>query len=454
MKKSLSPRLEKLEKEFLENGGEWKSVTICKLFRKIKTKTIPYKARDLENKHDELFSLPALTAGVENQGLAYYVPRNNATILKNVISVSANGANTGVMFYQPYEFTVLQDSYAIEFKDKILTDKEYLFLLSALQKSIRFRFDWSNKAGWERIKNEKIELPFLNGNINFSYMEKFIEELEAERIEELEAERIEELEAYLIATGLKDYKLTMEDQKILDDFEKMSDNSLDKTRQDKTRQDKTRQDKTRQDKTRQDKTRQDKTRQDKTRQDKTRQDKTRQDKTRQDKIRLGNIFNIESPKKKFNANSIKFDGEYPYVARGETNNGIKGYITEEIDYLNNGNTISFGQDTATMFYQKTPYFTGDKIKILSPKIHSLDSDIALYYITATKKTLSTFSWGSTSYNVNNLENIIIELPIEDNKIDITFMKKFIKVVKKLIIKDVVIWADKKIEATKKVALQN
>ena len=177
------------------------------MFRKVKTKTIPYKARDLENKHDELFSLPALTAGVENQGLAYYVPRNNATILKNVISVSANGANTGVMFYQPYEFTVLQDSYAIEFKDKILTDKEYLFLLSALQKSIRFRFDWSNKAGWERIKNEKIELPFLKDKINFSYMEKFIEELEA----------------YLMATGLKDYKLTKEDQKILDDFEKMSD---------------------------------------------------------------------------------------------------------------------------------------------------------------------------------------------------------------------------------------
>lgn len=180
------------------------------MFRKVKTKTIPYKARDLENKHDELFSLPALTAGVENQGLAYYVPRNNATILKNVISVSANGANTGVMFYQPYEFTVLQDSYAIEFKDKILTDKEYLFLLSALQKSIRFRFDWSNKARWERIKNEKIELPFLKDKINFSYMEKFIEELEA----------------YLMATGLKDYKLTKEDQKILDDFEKMSDNSL------------------------------------------------------------------------------------------------------------------------------------------------------------------------------------------------------------------------------------
>ena len=118
--KIVSPRLEKLEKEFLESGGEWKDFSICKLFRKVKTKALPYKAGDLKNKNDEVYSLPALTAGLENQGLAYYVPKENATILKNVISVSANGANTGVMFYQPNEFTVLQDSYAIEYKDRNL----------------------------------------------------------------------------------------------------------------------------------------------------------------------------------------------------------------------------------------------------------------------------------------------------------------------------------------------
>lgn len=202
--KIVSPRLEKLEKVFLESGGKWKNFAICELFKKVKTKSLPYKAGDLKNKYDNVYSLPALTAGIENQGLAYYVPRDNATVLKNVISVSANGANTGVMFYQPDEFTVLQDSYAIEYKDKILNSREYLFILSALQKTIRFRFDWSNKAGWEKIKNEEILLPFLNGEIYFSYMEKYIEELEAIRIQELEA--------YLVATGLKNYHLTKYDE--------------------------------------------------------------------------------------------------------------------------------------------------------------------------------------------------------------------------------------------------
>ena len=52
--------------------------------------------------------LPALTAGIQNQGLNNYVPRDNATILKNVISISANGANTGATFYQSKEFQELQ----------------------------------------------------------------------------------------------------------------------------------------------------------------------------------------------------------------------------------------------------------------------------------------------------------------------------------------------------------
>lgn len=171
-------------------------------------------------------------------------------------------------------------------------------------------------------------------------------------------------------------------------------------------------------------------------------------------FKVGELFNILSSKKKFNANSVKFGGDYPYVARGEFNNGIRGYITEDEKYLNSQKTISFGQDTATMFYQEMPYFTGDKIKVFNLKEKNLDKYNAHYLITSIKKTLDTFSWGSTSYSVENLENININLPFKDDKIDYDFMEQFIKVIQKLVIKDVVLWADKKIEATKKVALQN
>lgn len=133
-----SSAFENAEKKFLESGGKFEEFEIQELFEKIKTNNLKYSAYDLKGKFDEEYNLPALTAGVENQGLAYFVPRKNATILKNVISVSANGANTGVMFYQPKDFTVLQDSYAIRFKHKELTSLESLYFVSALQRSIQF----------------------------------------------------------------------------------------------------------------------------------------------------------------------------------------------------------------------------------------------------------------------------------------------------------------------------
>ena len=108
--------------------------------------------------------MPALTAGIQNQGLNNYVPKNNATILKNVISISANGKNTGATFYQNKEFTILQDAYAIRWKDKndILNDCHYLFLAGTISKAIYGNYEWTNKAGWERIKTDKIFLPITS----------------------------------------------------------------------------------------------------------------------------------------------------------------------------------------------------------------------------------------------------------------------------------------------------
>ena len=85
-------------------------------------------------------------------------------------------------------------------------------------------------------------------------------------------------------------------------------------------------------------------------------------------FRIGDLFEIKTPKKRFDANKVTVleVGDYPYVVRTALNNGIRGYIEEDIQFLNEGNTISFGQDTATVFYQDKPYFTGDKIKVLKP----------------------------------------------------------------------------------------
>jgi hypothetical protein len=138
------------------------------------------------------------------------------------------------------------------------------------------------------------------------------------------------------------------------------------------------------------------------------------------------LFEVLTTKKKFNAADVEFGGKYRYIARGESNNGIRGYITEDEQYLNEANTISFGQDTATLFYQSEPYFTGDKIKVFRPKKYiQFNREIAQIFISALKKAFSTFSWGSSSYNVSVLNSTKIQLPIKNGEINFSFMEKFI-----------------------------
>lgn len=127
---------------------------------------------------------------------------------------------------------------------------------------------------------------------------------------------------------------------------------------------------------------------------------------------VGEVFDIYSPKKRFNANAVHFGGKYPYVARGSANNGIRGYITEDEKYLSPARSLSFGQDTATVFYQPNAYFTGDKIKVMVLKGHELDKEIAQYFVTVISKSFSAFSWGSSSFNEKILKATKILLPVK------------------------------------------
>ncbi|MBY7704359.1 restriction endonuclease subunit S [Vibrio harveyi] len=78
-------------------------------------------------------NLPATTAVVSNNQIGKYIDSTNATILSNVFSATANGF--GKAFYQPREFTVLQDSYAFTFKDKNVEIKKcYAFILGCLNR--------------------------------------------------------------------------------------------------------------------------------------------------------------------------------------------------------------------------------------------------------------------------------------------------------------------------------
>ena len=353
------------------------------LFDKIKIKSLKYKTSELPSEAKDNFTLPALTAGIQNQGLNNFVPKEKATILKNVISISANGANTGATFYQSKDFTILQDAYAINwiYSDRKLSHNQYRYLTTSVSKTIFQHYEWTNKAGWQKIKNDFISLPTKNNQPDFDFMENFISQIENERIQKLQN--------YLEVTGLQNYNLTEKEKEVLKTFEN--------------------------------------------------------DEVEWGEFRIGELFEINSYKKRFDANKVVISEiGNPYVVRTALNNGVRGYIDEDVKYLNSENTISFGQDTATIFYQDKPYFTGDKIKILKSKDNKFNKKNALFYISTMSKSFSSFSWGGSSFNVKIIANQIISLPNKNNKPNFEMMETLISAIQKQIIQDVVLYVDDKL----------
>ena len=373
------------------------------MFEKIKTKKLPYKTSDLPSHPSTYYDLPALTAGIENQGLNNYVPRSNATVLKNVISISANGANTGVTFYQNSEFTVLQDAYAIKwiFNNNSLSDNQFLFLTSTIRKAIYGNYDWSNKAGWEKIKNDKILLPITqNGEIDFKFMESFVAELEAERVAELEA--------YLAAASLKDYELTAAELSALSKFENYN----------------------------------------------------------WGEFRIGDLFEKLSAKflgkgDKFKAVSKIKTTEFfvPIVYCKFGDNGIM-YWAKKNDFETYKNVISIvynGAIAAGKVYAQ-PHETGILAEsyFIKFKNREIDFKVNLFFQCVLEKVLyPKYSRDYLATWDNKVENDVISLPITDNgEIDFEFMNNFIKAIEKLVIKDVVLYTDNKIKATKSIVSSN
>lgn len=163
-------------KELLEKK-EWKQYKMGDLFDRVNTKKLPYKAKELPSSQIGEYTLPCLTSSFMNQGLNYYVPKENATILKNVISIPSN-SDVYRAYYQSNDFTVLSDAYAIKWKnenDKI-SGNQYLFLVCCINKFTDLPiYSYKNKlGGWNVVKNKKILLPVKDGKIDFDFMDKVI----------------------------------------------------------------------------------------------------------------------------------------------------------------------------------------------------------------------------------------------------------------------------------------
>ena len=262
------------------------------------------------------------------------------------------------------------------------------FLVACIHKSSHAgQFDYSRNFYASDADELNIQLPTIRQNGVAQIAFDFMEAF----IATLKAERLATLKAYLTVTGLTDTTLTSAEQTALDSLDAFPWGTF----------------------------------------------------------KIEALFDVLTTKKKFNALDVKFGGKHRYIARGERNNGIRGYISEDEIYLNEANTISFGQDTATLFYQNQPYFTGDKIKVFQAKTDvKLNRNTAQIFISSLKKAFLGFSWGSSSYNVDILNTTQIQLPITDEgRPDYDTMSLVVSALQKVVIQGVVSYLDARIETT-------
>ena len=207
-------------------------------------------------------------------------------------------------------------------------------------------------------------------------------------VAELEAERVAELEAYLTITGLKNYELTEDESLAIDNFVNIN----------------------------------------------------------WDNFCYSEIFNQIAQGRRLKKED-QIPGNIPFVMAGITNNGVANYVSNPVaKFPKNAITVDiFGN----VFYRNYEFGAGDDTGVYWNNQKNYSNNAMLFFSTSMAKALKNrFSYGkklrsSQSYDFK------MALPSCSGEVDFKSMEALISAVKKLVIKDVVEYANNKIEATKK-----
>lgn len=213
-------------------------------------------------------------------------------------------------------------------------------------------------------------------------------------IAELKALRVTELHAYLQATGLSNYTLTEEEKSVIEQFEHLTWKSYS----------------------------------------------------------IGSIFDIATGRDVIIGKVST--GSIPLISHQHENNGITKYIEQLKDrrVFDFSTTLSLADRGVFKAYSQNQNFhIGTRVKALTFKNGEQSENVRLFFVSAINRLQILF----TEYSQNatdKLPELEISLPYSNENYDESYMDILISAVKKLVIKDVVDWADREIATTEQVAI--
>ncbi len=128
----------------------------------------------------------------------------------NTITCSDTTLGADTMYYQEKDFIGYSHIQQLVPKFAPFNKAVAWIIITACRVATSKQYDYGNKYNREAMRKTRIQLPIKNGKIDFTFIESFVAELEAQRVAELEA--------YLTVTGLKNTELTPEEEKTLNSF--------------------------------------------------------------------------------------------------------------------------------------------------------------------------------------------------------------------------------------------
>lgn len=342
---------------------------------------------------------PVCSSDTNNNGIIGYY--NNPEFIidaENPVYITF-GDHTRTLNIMQQSFSVIDNIKVL--KPKIHNINVLLYIITVWKKQIK---DLGYARHWKIAKNCELNLPILLDKYNKPvfdckkeyHNEGYIPDTEymAKRISELEDERISELTAYLKVSGLENYKLTKEEEEAID--------------------------------------------------------KINNKKVKFEKFSINEIFDITTGKDFIIGNTEK--GDIPLISHTNENNGL----VANIKVVNNRRIFDAKKTIALadrgVFYATTQnknFHIGTRVKALTFK-EGVKSEEERLFVTSSINRLQVLFTDYLTNATDKLPNLQIELPTINNKIDYGFMKTYIKAIEKLVIKNVVEWRDKQINATKQV----
>ena len=207
-------------------------------------------------------------------------------------------------------------------------------------------------------------------------------------IAELEAQRIAELEAHLTVTVLKDYILTGEEHSALDSYEEWEWNTFN----------------------------------------------------------LDDLFGKSTRGKRLKS-ADRIPGELPFVTAGEADEGISDFIGNDVTIFSENTT------TIDMFgsakYRNYKYGGDDHVAVVHTE--TLPKLASIFVTSAIHKSSHSGQFDySKNFYAKDADTLNIQLPSRGGQPDYECMATFISAVQKIVIKDVVLFADRKIGMAKEI----